>query len=233
MRILVVEDEPPVAEYIEEMCHAILGKKLKSIHCFHSLPSANNYLSENPVDLCLLDLNLNGKNGFEILENSLAGAFHTIIISAYTDQAVRAFEYGVLDFVPKPFDEQRLRMAFNRYHDRNFKKELATKYLSVRDGSKIRIVKLEQVLYFKAADNYVEAFLKNGKRELLDKPLYRLLQILPSNFIQIHRSYVLDLNLIQSFGHAGQGAYCVELKNSACLPLSRGKYKELKSLFQT
>ena len=58
--------------------------------------------------MLLLDLNLGDSDGMTLLESKVAGSFHTIIVSATTDQALRAFEHGVLDFVPKPFAEERL-----------------------------------------------------------------------------------------------------------------------------
>ena len=231
MKILIIEDEPPIAEYIEELCHNIAGDKIQSIRIVYSLESAKSFLDEFSIDLCLLDLNLNGKNGYHILKTAVARSFHTIVISAYTDQAFEAFEYGVLDFVPKPFEEERLQAAFDRYSDLDYNKELPTKFLSVKDGQRIKVISTDNIVFFRAADNYVEAVLKNGQIELLDKPLYRLMQILPANFFQIHRSYAIDINQITSFGHSGGGAYQVEIAKSEVLPLSRQKYKALKEKF--
>lgn len=230
VRILIIEDEPPIAEYIEEMSRNIIEAKPLSIHVVHSLESAREYLSKNQIDLCLLDLNLSGRNGYDILKKAVASSFHTIIVSAYTEQAYRAFEYGVLDFVPKPFNEERLRAALNRFFDSTRNKELNTKFLSARNGHNVFVVKIEDILYFKAADNYVEAYLKNGQHRLLDKTLYRLLQILPANFVQIHRSYIIDINQLKSYGHICDGKYEIELKNDERLPLSRGKYKEFRNI---
>ena len=232
MRILIVEDEPLIAEYIEELSRSILGDRIRSIRIIHSLEMAFHYLAEHLIDLCLLDLNLNGKDGYDILKNAVSGAFHTIIISAYTNQAVYAFDYGVLDFIPKPFDEERLEHAFQIYFDRRKRNQLPTKFIAVKDGPRVKVININHVQYFRAIDNYVEVVLKQGGKELLDKPLYRLLQILPSNFLQIHRSFIIDINQIASFGHSGGGSYQVELQNSATLPLSREKHKELKAAFK-
>lgn len=87
---------------------------LDQIHAFQSLSEGLAYVNSNPIDLLLLDLNLNGENGFDILKQTASLSFHTIIISANKDQALKAFEFGVLDFVPKPFNKARLELAFNR-----------------------------------------------------------------------------------------------------------------------
>ena len=72
------------------------------------MESAFAYLKDHQIDLLLLDLNLDGGNGFDILKYTVSQSFHTIIISAYTDQAITAFQYGVLDFIPKPFRDEEL-----------------------------------------------------------------------------------------------------------------------------
>ncbi|MBN1540745.1 response regulator transcription factor [candidate division KSB1 bacterium] len=229
LRILIVEDEPPIAEYIADLCHTILDKRPHLLQIRYSLQAAIDHLQEHSVDLCLLDLNLSGKNGYEILTQAIARSFHTIVISAYTDQAVQAFEYGVLDFIPKPFTPKRLQKAFTRYFDRRYRKELATVFLPVREGARIRLLPCERIVYFKSADNYVQAISSDGKRSLIDKPLYRLMQILPAHFIRIHRSYAVDLRRIVSFGHLSGGRYSVQLRDNILLPLGRAYLSDVRS----
>lgn len=233
MRLLIVEDEPYVAEYIEEKCRSILRNKILRIHRANTLEQALKYISQNVIDLCFLDLNLNGKNGYTILKDVVSRSFHTIIISAHTDQAVEAFQYGVLDFIPKPFTEQRLKAAFNRYFDSTFRKDISTKYLSVKVAGKIRLIHVRDITYFKASENYVEIHLNNKKNELLDKKMEHLEQILPANFVRIHRSFIVDISQIASFERKTTGAYKVELKDHTVLPLGKKRLKTFTKLFAT
>jgi two-component system response regulator LytT len=230
MRILIVEDEKPIAHYIEKLCRKILGNTIQSLQTLHTLEHAAAYLNGSPIDLCLIDLNLNGENGYELLKSTTAGCFHTIIISAHTEQAIEAFQYGVLDFVPKPFDEDRLRAAFDRYFAQQGNRDGSTQYLTVRVGHQNKILKIDDIIYLKSAGNYVEAHLKNGKIELLNKSMDRLEQILPSRFLRIHRSYMVDLPQIESYSHTGGGRYVVTTKSKISLPLSRQKYRDLQAL---
>lgn len=231
MKILIVEDERPIAKFIERCCKKILqDQEVLEIEIKHTLENASNYLFENQIDLCLLDLNLNGKDGFDLLKLVLSGSFHTVVVSANTDRAIEAFQFGVLDFVAKPFDERRLRTSFDRFFER-VEINSTTKYLSVRKNNENVLLEIEEIYFFKAAGIYVEAHLKDGKVELLDKTMDRLGQILPSNFIRIHRSYFVEISEIESYKHVGGGTYCVNLKNGESLPLSRQKYKELHELF--
>ena len=235
MKILIVEDERPIANYIERICKKILENKIESVKIVHHLDQASEYLLKEKTDLCLLDLNLHGEDGYDLLKEAASGSFHTIIISANTDRALEAFEYGVLDFIGKPFSEERLKTAFDRYFSKKNKREkenVKTKYLSIRKGNKNIIISIDNVIYFKAAGIYVEANLQNGKIEILDKTMDRLEQILPSNFIRVHRSYIIEISQIKSFSHIGGGKYQTTLKNDKTIPLSRQKYKEIKALLK-
>jgi len=232
MRILIVEDEYSIARDIEWNCRRILGKKIVSLKIIQTLETAADFLLKNPIDLLLLDLNLNGKEGYELLKIAVSGSFHTIIISAHTDQAIEAFQYGVLDFLPKPFDEARLREAFERYFGRLKRESGSTKYLTVRKYKKNVMLTIDEILYFKAANYYTEAILKTGEMELLDKSMDRLSQILPSRFFRIHRSYIVDINLIASFTPVIKGSSRLTLKNGEVLPLSKARYKALREILE-
>ena len=227
LHILIVEDEPPIARYIERCCRSILWKNLDALSIFHTLKDASDFIRQNPVDLCLLDLNLRGEDGYTLLREAAADSFHTVIISAYTDQAVEAFKYGVLDFVVKPFEEEDVRVALDRYFGKVKERDVATQYLSTRKGDKNVVIPLDHVAYFRAADIYVEAHLKKGGSELLSKTMDRLEHILPDRFFRIHRSYIVDISEIQSYTPVQSGACRVELHNGENLPLSRRRYKEL------
>ncbi len=228
MKILIVEDEPPIAREVARLTRTLLGDKATIVEIVHSIDSAFQYLEKNAIDLCLLDLQLSNQNGYNILKNTVAGSFHTIIISAHTEQAQEAFEYGVLDFVPKPINKDRLKIAFDRFLGIKKTEDNKVKFLVVRKHQSNFIISVSDVLYFRATGYLVEIHLKSGKIEIYDKPLNRLEQILPDNFIRTHRSYIVDINQIQNYRHKGNSVYEVELKNNEVLPLSNGQYKLFK-----
>ena len=233
MKILIVEDEHPTAEYTQQLCHEILSKKSVSITLVHDLPEAVEYVRKHPVDLCLLDLNLHGENGYELLQTAAAQSFHTVIISAHADQALEAFQYGVLDFIVKPFGRDRLAEVLDRVQARSRMGDVATKYLSVRVNEENVLVKTADIHYMKSIGPYVELHFKSDRKKLLLKTMNRLEQILPPYFFRIHRSYFANLNEIESFRHAGGGKYELSLKDGTVLPLSRTKYRRLQDLFDS
>ncbi|CAM2011500.1 LytR/AlgR family response regulator transcription factor [Acanthopleuribacter pedis] len=230
MHVLIVEDEPPIAKYLARLCRTLLADQLAHIELCYTLDAAAAYLAEYSIDLCFLDLNLNGRSGFQLFSSALAGPFHTIIVSAHTDQAIHAFQYGVLDFIPKPFDQNRLDLALQRFSGRVAPAVREMKWLSVRKAGGYQTLALEDVVFFRAADAYVEAVLADGRCELLDKTLDRLEQLLPDGFLRIHRSAIVALARVAEYRHCGGGRYQVTTQSGQVLPLSRTKYKQLHAL---
>lgn len=146
MKVLIVEDEPLMAQRLERFCREILGDQLESIRVANLFSEASARLQEAPIDLLLLDLNLHGRDGMQLLQASVAGSFHTIIVSANTEQALRAFEFGVMDFVPKPFSKERVAQAQSRVTLPGRRAVGPAKFLAVRKMGKVEVVAIERVL---------------------------------------------------------------------------------------
>jgi len=229
MRVLIIEDEARIAKRLARMTKAYFEQQLTLTVC-DTLVKGLIYIENTPVDLLLLDLNLNGENGFEVLEAMVARPFHTIIVSAYTHKAITAFAHGVLDFVPKPFDQNRLFQAFGRLNNRGTSPDTPLKYLAIRKGGIIKMIEAEKVNYIKGAGIYSELHLHNGIQELHDKSLDALEQLLPAGgFIRVHRSYIVNLQQTEKLIIEAGGRYTIQLKNGERLPVGRSRYKEVRA----
>ena len=230
MRILIVEDESLVAKRIKRLTEQALENKKISIVIKSTLESASAYLNEHPIDLLLLDLNLSGKNGFEILKNVVSESFHTIIISANTDKALEAFEYGVIDFIGKPFTIHRLQKALDRLENVTTSNVYPAKYLSVKKGRRLHVINIDDLCYIKGSGVYSELHLQTGNTFLHSKSLNKLDAILPTNFIRIHRSYLVNITYAVCFRSHGASKYDLLMKNEEIIPVSRNRYQEIKDL---
>lgn len=229
MNILIVEDESRIARRIERMTRDILGSALQSITHINTLHEALKFIETSSLDIVLLDLNLNGDNGFDLLTTAVSGSFHTIIISAYKDQAITAFEYGVLDFVPKPFNRDRLEQAFNRAIIKEKTENDKIKVLAIKKRGRIQLINMENLLYVKGAGTYTELFLTDGTKELHDKSLEKLEQLLSHTFERIHKSYLVKMSEIRKIIVESGSKYMAELKNGELIPIGRTKYKDIKA----
>ena len=231
MRVLIVEDERVAARGLERMVKAIVGNSLQSLNIQSSLTASEFYIMDHPIDLLLLDLNLGGEDGFALLKMAAAGSFQTIVVSANTDRAVNAFEYGVLDFVAKPPSEERLRKAIDRMDRSTEAAGQPARYLSVPSNDTVQLISLTEVLFFQGQDNYVAIHLTNGETKRHRKTLDSLEKILPARFERVHKSFIVDLDRVDHIERHPGSKYELILPDEIVLPLSRGKYRELKSRF--
>ncbi len=232
MKVLIVEDEPLVAQRLARFCREVLGDALEKLQLASGRDEAGAWMAENPCDVALLDLNLEGQDGMELLKLSVASSFHTIIVSANTDRALEAFQYGVLDFVPKPFTRERLAQALARVSSPLGRAAFAARTLAVKKAGRVELVAVDDILYVQGAGNYSELVLVNGRRELHDKTLEKLEAVLPADFQRIHKSYLVRMSTMKAL-HAAEGShYEAELKNGTCLPIGRGRYKEIREKLQ-
>ncbi len=228
MHLLIVEDEASVAERIERLTRQVLGEKIDKLSYAPTLAAGMHYVRTQPIDVLLLDLNLNGQDGFSLLKDLVSYSFHTIIISANTHQALEAFEYGVLDFIPKPFTQERLSKAFARYHDITNYSRHQTQYLTVRKKGELLVLNTNDILYIKGSGNYSEVVLQDHRCLLHDKSLNRLEVLLPQTFKRVHRSYICNWAFVKRLINHGAGKHEIELHNGLLIPVSRTKFSGLK-----
>jgi two-component system response regulator LytT len=227
MHVIIVEDEPAILRRLERQITELMGDKLAKLKCFNNLDDAQDYISHQTIDVLFLDLNLRGKNGFSMLSTLTASSFHTIIVSAYADKAIEAFEYGVLDFIAKPFTKARLQQAISRLSDTQQRQDYGLRYLSVKQASITQLIEINQIDYIVASGHYSEIFFKESSR-LHDKPIQKLLPLLPPNFEHIHRSYLVNMNKVSYLKSEPGSKYTLELTNGQKLPISRTHYSKIK-----
>lgn len=229
MKVLIVEDERLAARHLARMLQQCVGEELGELTCVETLQEAKLFLQHNTIDVLFLDLNLNGSDGSELLSFTVGSSFDTIVVSANTDRALTAFEYGVLDFVPKPLTPERLHKAVARVknHALGAAQEVAVAQLAVRHYGSLVLVAVDDVVFFKGAGDYVEIYLKNNTTELHSSSLEALEKILPPHFERVHKSYLVDMRTVRQIRVHGGGRYELELSSGQCIPLSRSRYKSM------
>ncbi|MEM7583074.1 MAG: LytTR family DNA-binding domain-containing protein [Acidobacteriota bacterium] len=231
MRVIVVEDEAVVARRLLRLLRKILGRELVSLAHHATLAAAAKHLNRHAIDVLFLDLNLSGRDGFELLADSVSRPFQTVVVSARHTEALRAFEYGVLDFVPKPYDEERLRAAVDRVRAVDApvrERDQRTKYLAVRKRGEIVSIAISDVVFVKGADDFSELHCRDGSVHLHQKTLSALTRLLPPSFDRIHRSYIVDMEAVRSFRSEEGSRTFVRLASGEDLPVGRSRAKALR-----
>ena len=230
MRILILEDEIRAAKQLQKMLFRLLGSENLSIQVHTELDEAQAYLGQNPIDLLILDLNLNGEDGFEFLKAFSAESFETIICSAYKEKAFQAFEYGVLDFLSKPLEVDRLEKALARLNRETSAKQ-AAKYLVIKKSLNNLILPLEDVSFLEAQEHHTLVGLKDQRKELHHKSLSKLQKLLPDNFERIHRSFVVNKDHMSEIKLFEGSKQVLILSNGVNVPIGRKYYAAFKKYF--
>lgn len=225
MRIMILEDEKVAARRLKRLISESLDSNISSLELFYSFEEGMEYLNSNSIDLLFLDLNLNGCDGFDLLYQFVERAFETVVVSANTDRAIEAFELGVIDFIPKPFDKKRLQTALNRFTGKMNRLQGTTTLVVKNQGNRV-FVKVSDIEFIQGAGDYSEIHCVGGEIHLHTKSMDKLSAILPESFIRIHKSYIVDKSIIKEVKVYGGGKYGAILNSTNELPISRSRYKE-------
>ena len=225
MRILIVEDEEMTARRLKRLVTEIVDNQTTALECLATLEEAKSYVANHAIDLLFIDLNLNGEDGFELLASLTGGDIPTIIVSANTDQALKSYDYGVLDFVAKPFSKERLEKAIGRFRNRNGLNPQAgrgsNEYIQIRYGTKKRLLQANDIACIEGANKYSEIHLLDGVSYLHENALKHLLLELRSNFQRVHKSYIVNMDVVYQLDAYPGGKYQLTLKNGRKLPVGR------------
>jgi two-component system response regulator LytT len=220
MRILIVEDEPLIRQRLQRLCTELAGSRAR-FDVAEDLDAAGDRLQRNIYEGLLLDLNVAGEDGFELLRTAAAGRYQCVVVSAHRDRALQAFEYGVLDFVPKPFSVERLGQALERLLDSTRLAPGRARYLGVWRAQGVATINVSDVLWVRADGDYSELRLTSGASELHDRSLAGLGAILPPAFVRCHRSYLVNLDHVRGMRCGAGSRYWLALAGGNELPVGR------------
>ena len=244
IRALLVDDEDLarglVREYLRtESDIVVLGE------CGNGF-DAVKAVAELKPDLLFLDVQMPKLDGFEVLE--LVGREVAVIFTTAHDQyAMKAFDAAAVDYLLKPFDEQRFRTALERARRRiseNAAPPVAAAELKVaaqapgqyavrvvvKDGTRIHLIPVKDLDYVEAQDDYV-ALYSCGKSYLKQQTISSLESSLdPQQFVRVHRSHLVRLDCVAKIEPYTKDTRLVILKDGKRLPVSRAGYLRLKDL---
>lgn len=161
---------------------------------------AFNYLKENEVDLVLLDVEMPGMSGLELVR-SLPSRPIVVLITAKEEYAVEAFELNVADYIVKPVTLARFLKAITRvrelYNSRNEKLEWSEKekdYIFVRSNSVLTKIRISDIIYIQALGDYINIYTGNT-RNTVHLTLKGIEEKLGTgNFYRVHRSYLIAVD---------------------------------------
>lgn len=238
IKAIIIDDEPLACQLLQEMLKAHPEIQVEAV-CHDGFAGLKEINARNP-DLIFLDIQMPKITGIEMLE-LIPNPPKVIFTTAYDKYAIKAFEVNALDYLLKPYAPERLALAIEKMKSRvgvenPAQKSIATPESSarivVKEGNTIKVIPVKDVLYLEAASDYVKVhtqdryYLKHGTMHHFEEVLT------PSNFVRVHRSYLLNLEYINKLELYEKGGHCVILKNNAVIPVSKSGYMRLKDYLQ-
>jgi two-component system LytT family response regulator len=244
IRTILVDDE--------ELARAILRESLAAHEEIEIVAECDNgfaavkTVGELQPDLVFLDIQMPKLDGFEVLE--LIGSEPVVVfVTAYDQYALRAFEVNAVDYLLKPYADERFELALTRARQRlesQTRPELDAGKLSaaarrpgefanrivLRDGGKVHILPVEKLEFAEAQDDYV-SLAGEGRRLLKQQTITALEKSLdPQKFVRVHRSYLLNIEQLKQIEPYGKESHVAILQCGARLPVSRSGYARLREI---
>jgi two-component system, LytTR family, response regulator len=223
MKAIIIDDERLARNELKRLLEEF--PKVTVIGEAANAEEAIPMIEELQPDLLFLDIQMPGKNGFELLDTLEDKVPEVIFTTAYDEFALKAFEFNALDYILKPIEMSRLAEAIQRVEE-ELKKNVtnqvlaATEYLSendqvfVKDGEKCWFVKLGKVKLFESMGNYVRLHFDDQKPMIL-KSLNSLEERLdPKIYFRANRKHIINLQWIDKIEPWFSGGLLVTLKPS-------------------
>jgi two-component system LytT family response regulator len=240
LRVLIVDDEPLARAVLREYlaAHPDLALVGECANGFDAVKA----IAELAPDLVLLDIQMPKLDGFEVVE--LAGcAPRYIFVTAFDQYAIKAFEVHAVDYLLKPFSQQRFDQALAHARGGIGAPDAAGPMLGaaalrrqplervlIRDGARVHIVAAGDIDFIEAQDDYVQIHAA-GKTYLKHQRLSELeSQLDPAAFLRIHRSYILNIARISRIEASGKDSHAALLMDGSRIPISRSGYQKVRDL---
>ncbi|GAB2875046.1 LytTR family DNA-binding domain-containing protein [Pseudoduganella ginsengisoli] len=241
VKVLIADDEPVARAGLRHLLQDVPW--LQCVGEAADGPAVIAAVQRLRPDVLLLDIQMPGCSGIDVLRQLPQPAPRVVFTTAYAEHAVTAFELGALDYLLKPFGAERLNGALARVRaalgeplppalDR-YGEMLASgpmQRLFVRSGRIIQPVAVADVLYFDAVGDYVTAYTAGGEH-LLHLALNRLEARLDlQRFVRIHRAHIVNLDHVARFRRELDGRLTAVMRNGVELPVSKAKAQVLREL---
>lgn len=240
MKAIIIDDEmlarSMVKEYLQS--HPDIEVVQECSDGFEGIKA----IQQHQPDLVFLDIQMPKINGFEMLE-LIENPPAVIFTTAFEEYAIKAFETHAADYLLKPFSKERFDKAIQKWRLQNtLERRAGTETLLnssalnpaqqnrvvVKDNGKVKIIPTANIRYLEAADDYVKihtadgVFLKNKTMGFFEETLES------QNFIRIHRSYIINVQLITRIDPYEKESHLAVLSIGVKLPVSKAGYAKLK-----
>lgn len=200
IRCIAIDDEPLALKLIDTYSQRI--PFLELVGSFTDAKVAEKFTQQTEIDLLFLDIQMPEINGLNYYKAHYQDQ-PVIFTTAFSEYAIEGFEVKALDYLLKPYTFERFEQACLKARDflefKNRSQDKPTDYMMVKQGYGWEKVEYDKIIYLESRDDYVKLVLENNKHVLTKSTTKSMLEKLPENqFIRVHRSYIVNKNLIKS-----------------------------------
>ncbi|NCQ11360.1 MAG: response regulator transcription factor [Bacteroidetes bacterium] len=197
MNCIIVDDDLASRLLIQKLIER--SGELHLVKSCESAFEAADVLKSEAIDLLFLDIQMPEMTGLELMD-SLSEMPQIILITGKADFAVDAFKYDVTDYLVKPVSPARFLQAIEKAYKRfeQISHEVkSSDYLFIKDGTLIKKVPYNTILYIEALADYMMIYTTKSKHMVLT-PMHAIEKKLPSDtFVRVHRSYIISLDWLE------------------------------------
>lgn len=207
IKAIAIDDEPLALKIIEYYCSS--NDKIDLLKTFSNQEQALDFLKDNSIDLIFLDIHMPQKNGIDFYKD--LDIFYTthnntckpsvIFTTAHSEYALDGFEVNAIDYLVKPIDQERFDKSIEKTYSLAQNLLLNNKsYITIRADYKNQKVQLSDILYIEGLDDYIQFYFLDRKKIVSRMSMKGILEKLPeNNFIRIHRSYIINIDKVDSY----------------------------------
>ncbi|HKE47332.1 MAG TPA: LytTR family DNA-binding domain-containing protein [Rhodanobacteraceae bacterium] len=237
-KVVIVDDEPPARQTLR----LLLGREPDfeiAAECGHGRDAVAAVERERP-DVLFLDVKMPGMDGFDVLREIPAASMPAIVfVTAYDRYAPKAFERHAVEYLLKPFTDERFADVVDHVRERLRERILAAcvtealresgraggradrRHLVVRDGTRTHVIPHDEIVWIEADDYYVRIHAQ-GRRVLARESLRTLIGALdPAVFARVHRSAIVNTRRIKAMEPLASGDQRLLLEDGTALRVSR------------
>ena len=246
MKVVIIDDEDNNIDNLQQLLLEYCPE-VKLAGTATGAATGGDLIRQLQPDIVFLDIEMPGKNGFDLLKSLPAHNFERIFVTAYHQYGIQAVKFAAIDYLLKPIDIEELKAAVSKA----VKKRAEKKYnlqlenlvqilhqqqaksehrIALPTAKETRFAKTEEIIRCESSNNYTTFYLVSGEKIMVSKPIYEFEELLADyQFIRCHQSHIVNKKFIKSWVRAN-GGYLL-LYDKTEIPVSRQKKDSLKDLF--
>lgn len=199
IKAIAIDDEPLPLEILEGYCQDVDFLKLEKT--LTQTGEAKKYLQKFPVDLLFLDIHMPSVSGIDFYRE-LEQETMVIFTTAHSQYALEGFNLNAVDYLLKPYSKERFMVAVNKANDfysfLHNKTTQKSNHIFIRSEYSLLKIAVDEILYIEGLADYLKIHLLRGKPVITRMTMKSILERLPSDFIRVHRSFIVPMSRIES-----------------------------------